>query len=70
MFSNIKRRVGIVAAVTVMAALVPVLSTSSATAAPATIPVAPSDSGLALGGGLSQNIKLKKKYTLVPGKIV
>ena len=26
-------------------------------------PVAPSDSGLALGGVLSQNIKLKKKYT-------
>jgi len=43
MFSNIKRRVGVVAAVTVMAALVPVLSTSNATAAPQTIPAAPSN---------------------------
>ena len=41
MFSNIKRRVGVVSAVALMAALVPVLASSSATAAVALIPVAP-----------------------------
>ncbi len=43
MLSNMKRRVGIVAGIALLSALVPVLATSSATAAPATIPVAPSN---------------------------
>ena len=44
MLSNIKRRIGIVAGIALLGALVPVLTSSSVSAAPATIPVSPSAS--------------------------
>ena len=44
MLSNIKRRIGIVAGIALLGALVPVLTSSSVSAAPATIPASPSNS--------------------------
>ena len=44
MLSHLKRRIGVVAAVAVLAALVPTLSTSVVSAAPATTPAAPASS--------------------------
>ena len=43
MFSHLKRRIGVFAAVAVMAALVPTLAVSTASAAPATVAAAPGD---------------------------
>jgi len=43
MFSHLKRRIGVLAAVAVMAALVPTLAVSTASAAPATVAAAPGD---------------------------
>ena len=39
MLSNLRRRLGVIAAVSVLAALVPVLSSSPASAAPAAVPI-------------------------------
>ena len=43
MFSHLKRRIGVLAAVAVMAALVPTLAVSTASAAPAVVAAAPGD---------------------------
>ncbi len=45
MFSHLKRRIGVLAAVAVMAALVPTLAVSTASAAPATVAAAPGAGG-------------------------
>ena len=44
MFSTMKRRVGVISAIEVMSALVPVLTSSSVSAAPALTPVKPGNS--------------------------
>ena len=46
MFSNFKKRLGVLTAIAVMAALVPALATSPASAAVALTPVAPANGAL------------------------